>query len=104
MNFKAGRTAEYAATWKHFLKQWLHGYFGLKILKPVSFLFSFISDYGNESQHNLVSLLFRSQIVTLSIIHLTILCGNCIRFFTFKVNEQVAWNCGSGVRNCPVCM
>ena len=42
--------------------------------------------------------------MTLSIIHLTILCGNCIRFFTFIVNEQVALNCGSGVRNCPVCM
>ena len=29
---------------------WFKFFFGLKILKPVSFLFFFISDYGNESE------------------------------------------------------
>ena len=31
------------------LMLWFKFFFGLKIFKPVSFLFSFVSDYGNES-------------------------------------------------------
>ena len=29
---------------------WLKFFFGLKIFKPVWFLFSFVSEYGNESE------------------------------------------------------
>jgi len=31
---------------------WFKSFFGLKIFKPVSFLFSFVSDYGYESETN----------------------------------------------------